>query len=134
VGGLKGDTSCGDIPHVKSLPLNMKGPIIVQTVETTTTNLLEHSGCVETATLPKQDQTVPQKIRIFLQVPRILTGLLIEANLLPSTMKSSEWKQNLLYNPAANHSFTIFTHVLDHPTSMLHLNTITMAIRDVKYI
>jgi hypothetical protein len=24
--------------------------------------------------------------------------------------------------------------VLDHPTSMLHLNTITMAIRDVKYI
>jgi hypothetical protein len=56
-------------PDVKSLPLNMKGPIIVQ-----------------------------------------------------------------MYNPAANHSFTIFTHVLDHPTSMLHLNTITMAIRDVKYI
>jgi hypothetical protein len=66
---LKGDTSCGDVSHVKSLPLNMKGPIIVQ-----------------------------------------------------------------MYNPAANHSFTIFTHVLDHPTSMLHLNTITMAIRDVKYI
>lgn len=112
----------------------MKGPIIVQTVETTTTNLSEYSGCMETARLPKQDQTIPQKIRMFLQVPRILTGLLIEANLLPSTMKSSEWKQNLLYNPAANHSFTIFTHVLDHPTSMLHLNTITMAIRDVKYI
>ncbi len=115
----------------------MKGPIIVQTVETTTTNLSEYSGCMETATLPKQDQTIPQKIRMFLQVPRILTGLLIEANVIVEwefIVKSSEWKQNLLYNPAANHSFTIFTHVLDHPTSMLHLNTITMAIRDVKYI
>ncbi len=61
MGGLKGDTSCGDVSHVKSLPLNMKGPIIVQTVETTTTNLSEYSGCMETATLPKQDQTVPQK-------------------------------------------------------------------------